>query len=544
MLEDGSLTARADIAYALLRDFRYSPVVLPSGRALDTDLVADVRDRDVGVVDVAVDVGLGHAAKGLPLQVLRLLGLQLGRFRAADVPRTFLGRAGLHLIGLATASRARLLLGARRHVLVLDVPVLEDGSLTARADIAYALLRDFRYSPVVLPSGRHLHGDAIADVRNGDVVVVDIAVNRRLGDASQSLLLRLLRTSLRDLRRLSPGDIPRTFLGRARLDLVGLAATGEIGLIFWPHRLVACLGVLMLKHGTLARGADIAYALLRDHDVSDVVEAVGAKLVPNLLAEIEVRLGKRIRCHGRLGRDDSAKPLPRLGRLLDIQFRLGLLNRDPERAVRILRDRYLYKCAIVSLARGGYLENGRSICERVPVELSAIDVIEHLNAHPGVLVALGHYPAGELRLRNLLYDRIVKGPVLVAPHLPDRVGDTLATIVRELLDLRGVPDPRRLLGLGTGVCAHCVQLVSVRVFDQVLNQGVGPLCVSSHLLLVVTPPLCERGTILPVQLHAVVDDAFIWGLRDEIPDCVVDLGPRDALQEPTDSDRDLPTCLG
>ena len=202
--------------------------------------------------------------------------------------------------------------------------------------------------------------------------------------------------------------------------------------------------------------------------MSDVVEAVGAKLVPNLLAEIEVRLRKRIRRHGRLGRDDSAKPFSRLGRLLDIWVRLGLLDRDPERAVRILRDRYLYKCTIVSLARGGYRENGRSVCERVPVEQSAIDVIEHLNAHLGVLVALGHYPAGDLRLRNLLYDRVVEGPVLVAPDLPDRVSDALAIVVRELrelLDLRGVPDPRRLLGLRAGVCAHRVQLVSVCVLD-------------------------------------------------------------------------------
>ena len=184
MLEDGILAARANIAYALLRDLRDCPVVLPTGRALDTDLVADVRDRDVGVVDVAVDVGLGHAAKGLPLQVLSLLGLQLGRFRAADIPRPLLSRTGLDLISLATAGGARLLLGARRHVLVLDVPVLEDGRLAARADIADALLRDFRDCPVVLPTGRHLHGDTVADVRNGDVSVVDIAVDRRLGDTS------------------------------------------------------------------------------------------------------------------------------------------------------------------------------------------------------------------------------------------------------------------------------------------------------------------------------------------------------------------------
>ena len=278
----------------------------------------------------------------------------------------------------------------------------------------------------------------------------------------------------------------------------------------------------------------------------DVIKPIRAALVPHLFAELETGLRKRIGRHGRLGRDDSTRPLPRLGRLLDIQFRLGLLDRDPERAIRILRDRHLHKRAVVRLARSWYRENRRSVCERVPFGQPAVDVVEHLNAYPGVLVALGHYPAGELRLRNLPYDRVVEGPVLVAPDLPDRVSDTLAAVVRELrelLDLRGVPDPRRHLGLGTGVCAHRVQLVPVCDFDQILNQGVGTLRVPSNLLLIVTPPLCERGAILPFQLHTVVDDALIWGLRDKIPDCVVDLGPRDALQEPTDSDRDLTACL-
>ena len=305
--------------------------------------------------------------------------------------------------------------------------------------------------------------------------------------------------------------------------------------------------MLVLEHGPPARGADVADALPRDLDVRDVIKPIRTALVPHLFAELEAGLWKRIGRHGRLGRDDSAKPLPRLGRLLDIQFRLGLLDRDPERAVRIPRNRHLHERAVVRLARGGYRENGRSVCERVPVGQSAIDVIEHLNAYPGVLVALGHYPAGDLRLRDLPYDRVVEGPVLVSPDLPDRVSDALAAVVRELrelLDLRGVPDPRRLFGLGTGVCAHRVQLVSVCDFDQILDQGVGTLRVPSNLLLVVTPPLCERGTVPPDQLHAVVDDSFIRGLRDEIPDRVVDLGPRDALQEPADSDRDLPACLG
>ena len=132
------------------------------------------------------------------------------------------------------------------------MPVLEDGCLAARADVADILLRDFRDGPVVLPAGRHLHGDAVADVRNGDIVVVDVAVDRRLGDASQGLLLRLLRALPLNLRRLGPGYVPRTFLSRTGLDLIGLAATGEVCLIFWPHCLVACLSVLMLEHSPLA----------------------------------------------------------------------------------------------------------------------------------------------------------------------------------------------------------------------------------------------------------------------------------------------------
>ena len=341
-------------------------------------------------------------------------------------------------------------------------------------------------------------------------------------------------------------DVPRTFLCHTGLNLISLAIAGGARLRLRPIGHVLALDVPVLKDSRLTARADIADRLLCDRDVRDVVESVGAKLVPHLFAELETSLGKRIGGHRRFRCNDSAKPLPRLGRLLDILFSHCLLDRDPERAVRVLRDRYLNKCAIVSLARSGYRENGRSVCERVPVEQSAIDVIEHLNSHPGVLVALGHFPAGDLRLRNLPYDRVVEGPVLVAPDLPDRVGFALFTfVVRELLDLRGVPDPRGLFGLGTGVCAHRVQLVSVvRDLDQILNQGVGPLCVPSHLLLVVTPPLRERRAVLTVHLYTVVDDTFVRGFRDEIPDCVVDLGPRDTLQEPADADRNLTVLRG
>ena len=380
------------------------------------------------------------------------------------------------------------------------MPVLEDGGLADRADVADRLLRDGRHGTVVLTAGRHLHGDAVADVRHGYVRVVDVAVDRRLGDTAKRLLLRLLRTLPLNLRRLRPGDVPRPLLCRARLDLIGLPAAGEVRLALRPRRLVASLGVLVLEHGPPARGADVADVFRRDRDVRDVVEPVGAELVPDLLAELEARLGKRIGRHGRLGRDDSAKPFPRLGCLLDVLVRLGLLDRDPERAVRILRDRHLHERTVFSLARCGYREDGRSVGKRVPVGQSAIDVIEHLNAHPGVIVALGHYPAGELRLRNLLHERVVEGPVLVAPDLPDRVGFALFTfVVRELLDLRGVPDPLRQLSLGTGVRAYRVQTVPVvRDLDKILYKGVGTLCVSTHLLLVVTSPLRERWAVLPL----------------------------------------------
>ena len=164
--------------------------------------------------------------------------------------------------------------------------MLEDGLLAARADVADRLLRDGRHGPVILSTWRHLHGDAVADVRHGNVAVVDVAVDRRLGDAAQRLLLRLLRALPLNLRRLRTGDVPRTLLGRARLDLIGPAAAGEVRLVLRPHRLVARLGVLMLEHGPPARGADVADILLRDRDVRDVVESVWTELVPDLLAEL------------------------------------------------------------------------------------------------------------------------------------------------------------------------------------------------------------------------------------------------------------------
>ena len=204
----------------------------------------------------------------------------------ADVPRPLLGRAGLHLVGLPAAGGARLRLRPVRHVLALDVSMLEDGLLAVRSDVADRLLRDGRHGPVILSTWRHLHGDAVADVHHGDVAVVDVAVDRRLGDAAQRLLLRLLRTLPLNLRGLRTGDVPRAFLGRARLDLIGPAATGEVRLVLRPRRLVARLGVLMLEHGPPARGADVADILLRDRDVRDVVEPVGAELVPDLLAEL------------------------------------------------------------------------------------------------------------------------------------------------------------------------------------------------------------------------------------------------------------------
>ena len=238
-----------------------------------------------------------------------ILGLLDGR--AADVPRPLLCRAGLHLISLASAGGARLRLRPIGNVLALDVPVLEDGRLAVRADGADRLLRDLRDGTVVLPAGRHLHGDAVADVGDAHVRVVDVAVDRSLGNAAQRLLLRLLRTDLLNLRGLRPGDVPRAFLRRAGLDLVGLPAAGEVRLVLGPRRLVARIGVLVLEHGPPARGADVADVFRRDRDVRDVVEPVGAELVPDLLAELEASLGKRIGRHGRLGRDDSAKPLPR-----------------------------------------------------------------------------------------------------------------------------------------------------------------------------------------------------------------------------------------
>ena len=462
-----------DLADWLMGGVGLRPVPETAGGLLDADLVPDLGDAHGGVGGAPRDRGLRDPAEGLAHDVLRrdVPGLLDGR--AADVPRPLLGRAGLHLVGLPAAGGARLRLRPVGHVLALDVPVLEDGPIAARADVADRLLRDFRDGPVPLTAGRHLHGDAVADVRHGDGRVVDVAVDRRLGDAAQRLLLRLLRTDLLNLCGLRPGDVPRPLLCRAGLDLVGLPAAGEVRLALRPRRLVSRLDVPVLEDGPIAARADVADVFRRDRDVRDVVEPVGAELVPDLLAEFEPGFWKRIGRHGSLGRDDSAKPLPRLGRLLDVRFRLGLLDRYPERAVRILRDRHLHKRAVVRLARGGYREDGRSVCERVPVEQSAIDVIKHLNAHPGVLVALGHYPAGELRLRNLPYDRVVEGPVLVAPHLPDRVGDALAAVVRKLLDLRGVPDPCRLLGLGAGVRAYRVQTVPVvRDLDQVLYQGV------------------------------------------------------------------------
>ena len=164
--------------------------------------------------------------------------------------------------------------------------MLEDCGLAVRADGADRLLRDGRHGTVVLTAGRHLHGDAVSDVRHGDVRVVDVAVDRRLGYSAQRLLLRLLRTDLLNLCGLRPSYIPRAFLCRAGLHLVGLPAAGEIRLVLRPHRLIARLCVLVLEHCPLARGADVADSLLRDRDVRDVVESVGAELVPDLLAEL------------------------------------------------------------------------------------------------------------------------------------------------------------------------------------------------------------------------------------------------------------------
>ena len=283
----GSARARLpDDADCLVRSVGLRPVPQSSGGLLDANLVADLRDIHRGVGGAPCDLGLSDPAKGLAHHVLRrdILGL-LGN-GTADVPRPLLGRAGLHLIGLPAAGGARLRLRPVRHVLALDVPVLEDGRLADRADVADRLLRDGRHGPVPLPAGRHLHGDAVADVRHGDVAVVDVAVDCRLGDAAQRLLLRLLRALPLNLRGLRTGDVPRTLLGRARLDLIGPAATGEVRLVLRPHRLVARLGVLMLEHGPPARGADVADILLRDRDVRDVVESVGTELVPDLLAEL------------------------------------------------------------------------------------------------------------------------------------------------------------------------------------------------------------------------------------------------------------------
>ena len=300
-----------DDADGLVRSVGLRPVPQSARSLLDANLVAYLADAHGKVPDIPGNGRLRDSTQGLAHHVLRGRdGLLLGN-GTADVPRTLLGRAGLHLVGLPAAGGARLRLRPVGHVLALGVPVFEDGRLAARADVADRLLRDFRDCPVPPAARRLLDLDAVADVGDAHVRVVDVAVDRRLGDTAQRLLLHPLRARYRKLGGLRTGDVPRTLLGRAGLHLVGLPAAGEVRLVLRPHRLVARLGVLMLEHGPPARGADVADALPRGRDVRDVVEPVGTELVPDLFAELEPGLGERIGRHGRLGRDDSTKPLPR-----------------------------------------------------------------------------------------------------------------------------------------------------------------------------------------------------------------------------------------
>ena len=101
-----SRSARArlpDDADGLVRSVGLRPVPQSARSLLDADLVADLRDIHRGVGGAPCDLGLRDPAKGLAHHVLRrdVLGLLDGR--SADVPRAFLGRAGLNLVGLPSA---------------------------------------------------------------------------------------------------------------------------------------------------------------------------------------------------------------------------------------------------------------------------------------------------------------------------------------------------------------------------------------------------------------------------------------------------------
>ena len=431
-------------------------------------------------------------------------------------------------------------------VLLSGVLVLENGLLARASGVPDRLGRDRRLRHVGEPAGGALDLDPVADRhvrrqgRDGDV-----AVDVRLGHAPQGLLLRDLRVLDLQLRRRPLGDVPRSLVGGADGLLVSLSPSCVGRVPVRPFGHVAEFGVPVVEDRLLAPRAGVPDVLRGLAGLGGRVEPIGLQLVPHAIADAEPGLEHLLVV---VARDGGGLHAPqRLGDLRRLHLLLGdrPLDRDPERAVLVLGLLDLDEDP--RLAVFARLRQGHGIPGVVPERLSAlpsVDVVVDGRVDGLVLVALDHGLVGDLGLRHALDDGVVERAVVVAADLLDRVGDALLRGVRELLDLRAVPHPLRLDRLGARVGRDTVERVGlVRHLYEVLHKRVRALRVPSDLLLVVAPPLRQRGTVLALEPEAIVDDVLVRGLRDEVPDGVMHLCPRDSLQEPAYADRDLLSVL-